>query len=612
MPTPAFRSFADMIVWRVAATPDSEALRYPTDPGWASHTWREVGDRSRAIACGLRSLGLQDEQRCGLLGSTTAQWIIVDFGIMCAAGATTTIYPSMLPEECAFILGDSECQFAFVEDTFQLEKLLRKRGELTAVKRVFLMNGQPPKDEWVLSLDELMALGRAWDLAHPGEFDTVAKRPTPTSLATLLYTSGTTGRPKGVELIHDCWLYEAEGIDALGILGPDDLQYLWLPLSHSFGKVLEAAQVRIGFPTAVDGRIDKMVENLGEVKPTFVAAVPRVFEKVHNKVVMGAQEGGGLKYRIFKWAMDVGYQVSRMQREKRVEPTGWLAVQHHLADRLVFSKLKERFGGRLRFFVSGSAPLSYEVAEFFDAAGILVAEGYGLTETSAATFVNAPLARRETARLGTVGPALPGTQAKIAPEDGEILIRGRGVMRGYHKLPDQTREVLSPDGWLATGDIGTLDAEGYLKITDRKKDLIKTSGGKYIAPQALEIKLKAICPYASQVVVHGNNRNFCSALLTLDEESIRKWAKDQGLGEPPMETLVKEPRVIALVQGYIDELNGSLASFESVKKFAILPAELTVDSGDLTASLKVKRKVVEQKYKHLLDAFYAGAGTAGL
>jgi long-chain acyl-CoA synthetase len=354
-----------------------------------------------------------------------------------------------------------------------------------------------------------------------------------------------------------------------------------------------------------------MVENLGEVKPTFVAAVPRVFEKVHNKVVMGAQEGGGLKYRIFKWAMDIGYQVSRMQREKRVEPTGWLAVQHHIADRLVFSKLKERFGGRLRFFVSGSAPLSFEVAEFFDAAGILVAEGYGLTETSAASFVNAPLARRETARLGTVGPPLPGTEVKIVPEDGEILIRGRGVMRGYHKLPDQTREVLSPDGWLATGDIGTFDG-GYLKITDRKKDLIKTSGGKYIAPQALEIKLKAICPYASQVVVHGNNRNFCSALITLDEESMRKWAKDQGLGEPPMASLVKEPKVLALVQGYIDELNSSQASFESIKKFAILPAELTVDSGDLTASLKVKRKAVEQKYKHVLDGFYAEAGSSGL
>jgi long-chain acyl-CoA synthetase len=355
-----------------------------------------------------------------------------------------------------------------------------------------------------------------------------------------------------------------------------------------------------------------MVENLAEVKPTFVAAVPRVFEKVHNKVVMGAQEGGGLKHTIFKWAMKIGYEVSRLQREKRVEPSGWLAVQHHIADRLVFSKLKERFGGRLRFFISGSAPLSLEVAEFFDAAGILIAEGYGLTETSAASFVNAKLAKRETAKIGTVGHPLPGTEVRIAPEDGEILMRGRGVMRGYFKLPEATREVLSPDGWLATGDIGVIDDEGFLKITDRKKDLIKTSGGKYVAPQALEIKFKALCPYVSQIVVHGNNRNFCSALITLDPESMQKWAADHGLGGQPMAKLVEAPAVKAMVQGYVDELNGSLASYETVKKFALLPVDLTVDSGDLTASLKVKRKSVEQKYKQLLDSFYTESASSAL
>jgi long-chain acyl-CoA synthetase len=604
MSTPSYRSFADMIVRRVAATPDREALRYPTDPGWVSLTWREVGERVRAIACGLRALGLRDEQRCGLLASTSANWIVVDFGIMCAAGATTTIYPSMTPEECAYILNDSECQFAFVEDALQLEKLLRKRGELTHLKGVFLMNGAAPAgDDWVSTVEELARHGQAWDLAHPGEYDRVTQAPTPQSLATLLYTSGTTGRPKGVELIHDCWIYEAEAIDALRLLTTDDLQYLWLPLSHSFGKVLQAAQVHIGFPSAVDGRIDKMVENLAQVRPTFVAAVPRVFEKVHNKVVMGAEESGGLKLKIFRWAMGVGQQVSTLVRGGG-RPTGLLAMQHGLAHKLVYSKLHERFGGRLRFFISGSAPLSLEVAEFFHAAGILIAEGYGLTETSAATFVNRP----ENYKLGTVGLPLPGTEVRIAPEDGEILLRGRGVMRGYHKLPDATRECLSPEGWLATGDIGFVDQDGFLKITDRKKDLIKTSGGKYVAPQALESKFKALCPYVSQVVVHGNNRNFCSALITLDEESLRKWAKDNGLGELPMAKLAEEPRVRQMVQGYIDQLNATLASYETVKKFAVLPADLTVETGDLTASLKVKRKSVEQKFKHLLDGFYAEPG----
>jgi long-chain acyl-CoA synthetase len=604
MSTPSYRSFADMIVRRVAATPEREALRYPTDPGWASLTWREVGERVRAIACGLRALGLQDEQRCGLLAATSAQWILTDFGIMCAAGATTTIYPSMTPDECAYILNDSECQFAFVEDAAQFEKLQRKRGELPHLVRVFLMNGAAPAgDDWVSTVDELARHGQAWDLAHPGEYDRVTQAPTPQSLATLLYTSGTTGRPKGVELINDCWIYEAEAIDALRLLTADDLQYLWLPLSHSFGKVLQAAQVHIGFCSAVDGRVDKMVENLAHVRPTFVAAVPRVFEKVHNKVVMGAEESGGLKLKIFRWAMDVGYRVSTLVRGGG-RPTGLLAMQHGLAQKLVYSKLQERFGGRLRFFISGSAPLSVEVAEFFHAAGILVAEGYGLTETSAATFVNRP----EKFRLGTVGLPMPGTEVRIAPEDGEILLRGRGVMRGYHKLPDATRECLAPDGWLATGDIGFVDQDGFLKITDRKKDLIKTSGGKYVAPQALESKFKALCPYVSQVVVHGNNRNFCSALVTLDEESLRKWAKDHGVGEGAMARLVEDPRVRQMVQGYVDQLNASLASYETVKKFAILPVDFTVESGDLTASLKVKRKAVEQKYRTVLDGFYAEGG----
>jgi long-chain acyl-CoA synthetase len=601
-----YRSFADLVVHRIATTPDREAFRYPTGPGWASLTWRETGDRVRAIACGLRSLGLQNEQRCGLLAATSVDWVLVDFGIMCAAGATTTIYPSMTPDECAYILNDSECQFAFVEDASQLEKLARKRMDLPHLKRVFVMNGPVASTDWVGSVAELSERGRGWDAANPGEFDAIAQSPTPQSLATLLYTSGTTGRPKGVELTHDCWLYEAEAIEALGLLTADDVHYLWLPLSHSFGKVLEAAQARIGFVTAIDGRIDKMVENLAEVRPTFVAAVPRVFEKVHNKVVMGAQDAGGLKLKIFTWAMDVGRQVSGLTRAGR-RPSGWLAMQHGLAEKLVYAKLKERFGGRLRFFISGSAPLSLEVAEFFHAAGILIAEGYGLTETSAATFVNRP----EKYKLGTVGLPVPGTEVRIAPEDGEVLLRGRGVMRGYHKLPEATRECLSPDGWLSTGDIGFVDADGFLKITDRKKDLIKTSGGKYVAPQALEGRFKALCPYVSQIVVHGNNRNFCSALITLDDEAIRKWGAENGVPGTTVAEIVASTQARTLIQGYVDQLNGLLASYETIKRFAILPADFTVESGELTASLKVKRKAVEQKFKHVLDSFYTDAGTVG-
>ena len=283
-------------------------------------------------------------------------------------------------------------------------------------------------------------------------------------------------------------------------------------------------------------------------------------------------------------------------------------MQNAIADRLVFTKLRDRFGGRLRFFISGSAALSTEIAEFFHAANILVAEGYGLTETSAASFVNWPLAKRSgRAKFATVGPPMPGTEVKIAPEDGEVLLRGRGVMRGYHNLPDATRETIDPDGWLRTGDIGLLDDEGFLRLTDRKKDLIKTSGGKYVAPQVLEGKVKAACPYVNQVLVHGNNRNYCSALVTLDEDSVRGWLKENAGVSLTGEQMSRDEKVRGLIQGYVDQVNGALASYETIKKFAILPSDFSVDAGELTASLKVKRKVVEQKYKQVLDEFYDSA-----
>jgi long-chain acyl-CoA synthetase len=400
-----------------------------------------------------------------------------------------------------------------------------------------------------------------------------------------------------VELTHDNWAYEAEAIDALGLLRLDDVQYLWLPLSHSFGKVLEVAQLRIGFVTAVDGRVDRLVDNLAAVRPTFVAAVPRIFEKVHARVVAGAVEGGPIKEGIFRWAFAAGARASALRRSGRgVDPL--LAAQLALAQRLVFHKLQDRFGGRLRFFVSGSAPLSPALAEFFHSAGVLILEGYGLTETSAASFVNVPARFR----FGSVGPPLPGTEVKIAA-DGEVLIRGRGVMRGYHELPEETASTLDSGGWLHTGDIGVFE-EGFLRITDRKKDLIKTSGGKYVAPQAIEAKLKLECPLLSQVLVHGNSRNFCTALVALDPEAIGKWAAENGLGSISYAGLTRHPRVNEAVSHAVDRLNAQLASFETVKKFAILPEDLTIEGGDLTPSLKLKRKAVETKYAAILEGFY--------
>jgi long-chain acyl-CoA synthetase len=595
-------SVAALFMRRVDETPDGAAFQYPTGDGWGSMAWREVGERVADIAYGLLELGIEREERCAILCNTRVEWILADFAILCAAGVTTTIYPSNTAEECHYILADSGATLVFAEDESQVAKLREVRAELPDLAAVVVIDGETSEDGWVMSLAEFEERGRARRAEDPQQLEKVVAGITRDQLATLIYTSGTTGQPKGVELIHDAWVFEACAIDDLGFMTIDDHQYLWLPLSHSFGKMLQVSQLATGYVTTVDGRIPKLVENLGEVRPTFMAAAPRIFEKVYNKVVSGAQESGGLKLAIFEWSMGVGREVSSERQAGRA-PAGFLALKHRIADALVFSKLRARFGGRIRFFVSGAAPLAREMAEFFHAADILILEGYGLTESSAASFVNRP----DDYAFGTVGAPLPGIDVRIEESDGEILIRGRGIMRGYRNRPDATAEALTSEGWLRTGDIGELDASGRLRITDRKKDLIKTSGGKYVAPQSLEGRLKSLCPYLSQVVVHGNNRNFCTALISLDEESMAGWKEEQGLGGLDYATLAEHEKVLALVSTAVDELNSGLARYETIKKFALLPADLAVETGELTASLKVKRKVVEERYRHLLDGFYDGA-----
>ncbi|MDP2317639.1 MAG: long-chain fatty acid--CoA ligase [Pseudomonadota bacterium] len=585
---------------RVRSTPDTEAIHFRKEGAWHVINWKEVGARSRNIACGLRAAALGAEQRVAILAATRMEWILVDMGILCAGGATTTIYPSNTPEECSYILIDSGCRFVFAENQKQVDKLSSVRHELPNIERVYIIDGKASADGWVMSLAELEKIGHAWDAANPGAYDAVADAVGPDHLATLIYTSGTTGKPKGVMLTHDNWVYEGEAIDNLGIITPADKQFLFLPLAHSFAKVLELAFIRIGVPTAVDGDIDSLVDNLGVVKPTFMGAVPRIFEKVYNKVVSGAREGGGVKLKIFTWAMSVGKEVSAL-RQKKQEPSGWLSVKLSLADKLVFSKLKARFGGRIRFFISGGAPLSREIAEFFHAADLLVLEGYGLTESSAGTFMN----RLDEYKFGTVGPPVPSTQVKFA-EDGEILIKGRGVMRGYYNLPADTAEALDADGWLHTGDIGELRDGNFLAITDRKKDLIKTSGGKYVAPQSIENKLKARSPLISQVLVHGDNRNYCTVLIAVSEDTTKSWLAQQGITVSSYAELAAHPKVNEEIARVIDECNREFASYESLKKFAILPKDLSLEDGDLTPKLSVKRKVVEKKYKDVLDRFYEG------
>jgi long-chain acyl-CoA synthetase len=386
-------------------------------------------------------------------------------------------------------------------------------------------------------------------------------------------------------------------IQAYDILSEDDLQFLWLPMAHSFGKVLLSAQLACGFPTAVDGRVDKIIDNLAVVKPTFMGAAPRIFEKAHGRINTMQQAEGGLKEKLFNQAFAVGLKYDALQRAGKPVPL-LLKLQHAVFDKLVFSKVRERFGGRVRFFISGAAALNREIAEWFHAAGIVILEGYGLTETSAGAFVNLP----DKYKFGTVGPAFPGEEVKLAA-DGEILLKGPNIMDGYHNLDEATAEALE-DGWLHTGDIGELDEDGFLRITDRKKDLFKTSGGKYIAPSAIESQFKAICPYASQFLVHGNERNFVVALITLDPEAIQEWAGRNGQEGASYTEIVRSDACRQMVAEYVDQLNQRLNRWETIKKHIILDHDLTVESGELTPSLKVKRKVVEDNYRDQIAALY--------
>jgi long-chain acyl-CoA synthetase len=585
---------------RVAETPDATAFLFPdASDEWQSLTWGQTRDRVYDLAAGLIALGVEAEERVAIASGTRIEWALADLANMCAGAATTTIYPTTIPEEVAFILQDSETVLVFAENDVQVEKLRGIREQIPGVHRIVVIDGHGDGD-WVITLSELERLGKEVLATDDGAVDARIDGTRPEHLATIIYTSGTTGLPKGVRLLHRTWTYQSANVTAMEILGPDDLQYLWLPLAHVFGKQLLTFPIQMGFPTAIDGRIDKIVDNLAVVKPTFMGAAPRIFEKVYARIGMMMEEEGGIKLKLFRWASDVGRQVAALESAD-TPPTGMLALQHKLSDKIIGTKIRDRFGGNIRFFISGSAALNQDVAAWFYGMGLKIAEGYGLTESSSAAFVN----RLKALKVGSVGWPVPGTEVRIA-EDGEVLLRGEGIMDGYHNNPEATAEVLDMQGWFHTGDIGELDDRGFLRITDRKKDLFKTSNGKYVAPSTIEAMFKGICPYVAQLVVYGADRNFVSALITLDPEAIDGWARQNGMTGKSYAEVVTSPQAREMVQGYIDELNLGLNRWEQIKRFTILDKDLTIEEGELTPSMKLKRKVVSEKYKDLLDAHYKG------
>ena len=592
------QNVAVLFLDRVETSPQAEAFRFPVGEAWESVTWKQAGERVSRLAAGLLSLGLTSEQRVGIASGTRYEWILADLAVMCAGGATTTVYPTTNAEDTAYIVGDAECQVVFAEDDEQVAKLTEQKSQIPTVKKVVVFDGATDGD-WLISLDDLEKLGEAYLAEHPGVIEETAKSIAPDALATLIYTSGTTGKPKGVRLLHRGWVYEGAAIKSQNILHEDDLQFLWLPMAHSFGKVLLSTQLACGFATAIDGRVEKIVDNLGVVKPTFMGAAPRIFEKAHARIVTMTASEGGAKEKIFQQAFKVGIEVDKRKREGKSIPLP-LKLQHGLFDKLVFSKVRERFGGRVKFFISGSAALNAEIAEWFHAAGILILEGYGMTENSAGATVNHP----DEYKMGTVGLAFPGSEVRIG-EGGEVQLRGPHVMAGYHNLPDKTAETLTEDGWLRTGDKGEIDADGFLTITGRIKELFKTSGGKYVAPPAIESKFKALCPYASQFMVFGAERNFVVALVTLDPDAMAGWAEENGMSGKDYTEVVQSDAVKSMVAGYVEQLNAKLNRWETIKKWEILDHDLTIESGELTPSMKVKRAVVEGNNKDLIDSFYS-------
>jgi long-chain acyl-CoA synthetase len=588
-------NLAMLFLNRVEASPDKEAFRYPGKDGWISVSWKLAAERVEALAAGLLALGIEPENRIGIASTTRLEWILADLAIMCAGAATTTVYPSTNGDDTAYILADSASRIVFAEDDKQLEKITEHRGDLPDLAKVVVFEGSGDGDS-VITLDELAELGAKRLADDPSCVRKVAEEIPADRLATLIYTSGTTGKPKGVRLRHEAWVYTGAAIAEMDLLGEDDLQLLWLPLAHAFGKVLISTQLACGFASAIDGRVDKIVENTGIVKPTFMGAAPRIFEKAYAKIVT---QQSGAKAILFNRAFAVGKEVARRRREgKFVWPH--LALQQNVFDRLVFAKIRDVFGGRIRFFVSGSAPLNRDIAEWFDAAGLLILEGYGLTESAGAGFINRP----NNYKLGTVGLPFDGTEVRIS-DAREVQFRSKCVMAGYHHLDKATAEALSADGWLSTGDQGSIDDDGFLKITGRIKELFKLSNGKYVAPPAIEAKFATLCPYASQFMVFGEGRNFAAALVTLDADSISGWAKDHGLRDTSYEELTESDAVHDMIDEHVKKLNASLNRWETIKKWALLDHELSVEGGELTPSLKVKRGVIAEQNKETLDGFYS-------
>ena len=587
------RTIADLLPLAAREHGSKRAILFKDESGsWVGRTYAEVGETVKQLSLGLIELGIVKGDKVAILANTRPEWTYVDFAALSAGATVVPIYQTNSPEECQYVLENSDSTAVVVEDEAQLEKIRAIRSQCPQLQHVILMTGSADD---AISLDDLAARGSGRpDTDWEERYSSVE----PSDICTFIYTSGTTGPPKGCVISHGNYRAMLDMVISVDAISADGVTYLFLPLAHSFALLIQLGSFALGATLAYWERDPlKIVPNLSEVRPTYFPSVPRIFEKIHGAAISNAEKAGGLKKAIFDWAIGVGSKVRELERQGK-EPGALLKLQYAIADKQVLSKIRGIFGGRLEQAVSGAAPINPDILRFFDAAGVLVLEGWGMTETSTAATIATP----DAFKFGTIGKPFPGVEIKIA-EDGEILVKGPNVFQGYYKNEEATRETIV-DGWLHTGDVGEIDADGFIRITGRKKDIIITAGGKNITPANLEAEIKQH-PLVSQCVVIGDRRPYLVALVTLDPETAAAYAKEEGLPADLAELAANE-KVRASIQAHLDQVNQKFARVEQVKKFEILPQDLSQEGGELTPTMKVKRNVVTDKHSAAIERLYEG------